>query len=115
MTRFVLPIEPMPAARPRARRGGHGYYPPRYASWLEAASLLARNAWRAEPVTEPVHLTVVFEAARILVMVRPSDAERGAIKGDLDNLTKSLADALTRGGVLGDDSQVVELSARMDG
>jgi Holliday junction resolvase RusA-like endonuclease len=82
---------------------------------LEAAALLARNAWRAEPVQGPVHLTVVFEAKRILVMVRPSDAERGKIKGDLDNLTKSLADCLVRGGVLGDDSQVVELSVRMNG
>ena len=115
MSRFVLPIEPMPAARPRARRGGHGYYPARYASWLEAASLMARNAWQAGPLGGPVRLTVLFEPARIIVEVEASDASRGKIRGDLDNLAKSLADCLVRGGVLADDSQVVELSVRMNG
>jgi Holliday junction resolvase RusA-like endonuclease len=82
---------------------------------LEAAALMARTAWQAGPLGGPVRLTVLFEPSRIVVDVEPSDAERGKIRGDLDNLAKSLADALVRGGVLGDDSQVVELSARMDG
>lgn len=115
MSRFVLPIEPMPAARPRARKGGHGYYPAAYAAWLEGASLLSSAAWRGKPLEGPVRVSLTLERLAIIVDVGPSDAQRGRIRGDADNIAKSCLDALTRGGVLGDDSQVVELSVRMNG
>lgn len=113
MTRFILPIEPMPAARPRARKGGHGYYPARYASWLEAAALLARR--RGGTHAGPVRVGLVLRPDRIVVEIEPSDAQRGKFRFDIDNAGKAILDCLTRGGVLVDDSQVVELSVRMNG
>ena len=115
MTRFVLPIEPQPAARVRAKRGARGYYPAKYAAWLEAAGLMARGAWHAGPETGPVKVSLVLEPKQIIVEVGPSTATRGRFRFDIDNAGKAVLDSLVRGGVLSDDSQVVELSVRMQG
>ena len=115
MTRLVLPIEPQPAARPRAKKGGRGYYPAKYSSWLEGASLLASAGWQGKPMAGPVRVALTLERLSIIVEVEASDAKRGRIRGDIDNIGKAVLDVLKRGGVLSDDSQVVELSVRMDG
>ena len=82
---------------PRARVSRHGtYYPKRYQQWHEMAQgELLRQCGR--PLWDDnVHLTVAFHGAR------PN--------ADLDNLLKSVMDALS-GVVIEDDLQVCSLSA----
>jgi len=63
----------------------------------------------------PVSVVLTLRPSSIVIEVEASDAQRGKLKGDSDNFAKSCLDALVRGGVLEDDSQVVELSVRMEG
>jgi len=111
--RLVLPIEPCAAARPRVTSKGV-FYPPKYQAWLEAARLLARQAWHDELLGGPVRVAVSFQADRIVVEVGRSDCVRPkGVRGDVDNLCKAVLDCLS-GVVFFDDRQVVELTARME-
>ncbi len=106
-----LPVAPMPAARPRGKRGQKAYYPARYAAWLDTMSKLLAAHWRKEPYAGRVRVEAVFHPKSVEVNVIPTEAGRWG-RADIDNLAKGLLDSLTAAGVLGDDRQVVELTAR---
>lgn len=100
---LYFPGNPLPAPRPRLSNG-HVHHRPEYAAQLEAWQTLARLRMLeldAEPFPPETRLGV-------RVVFYRADRRRC----DLDNLLKSVFDALT-GAVWKDDSQVDEVSARV--
>ena len=98
-TTFVVPGRPVPKARPRVTRYGT-YTPPATRDYEESV----RRAWRAAgavafPADTPVRITV---AAHFALPGRPSRRLVASMsgkphtrhRGDLDNIVKSVMDAL---------------------
>jgi len=105
-------IDPKSKGRPRfARRGRFvSAYTPKETKDYE--SLLRRTLsekWGQEPLPKevPIGLEVVFNLAK----PKSSKNYYPVVKPDLDNLLKSILDALN-GSVLHDDSSVVEIHTR---
>lgn len=105
-----LPLESMPAPRPRAVAFGkhaHVYSPPKYKAWqAEAARLLA-----AIPTEEDWELLEGPVRVIILVALKlPKKTVRVAPPGDVDNHAKSILDVITKDGRFWkDDTQVTDL------
>lgn len=91
---FFLPIDPMPAPRPRCvARGGFAstYNPKEYTVWKERAAELIRDALQ-DPLGERVgdfRLTLVVQAQR------PKTTKLPRPKPDVDNYAKGVMDAIT--------------------
>ncbi len=91
---FFLPIDPMPAPRPRCvARGGFAstYNPKEYTVWKARAAELIRDALQ-EPLGERVgdfRLTIVVQAQR------PKTTKLSRPKPDVDNYAKGVMDAIT--------------------
>lgn len=101
-----IPVEPVPASRPRVTRWGT-YHAKPYKHWLEQAALHLPGL---EDLIEPEsNLLVIVESictrAKTSKLVRP--------KGDTDNYAKGPLDAVTHsGGYWKDDVQVIDLVSR---
>lgn len=114
----VIPGPPIGKGRPRATTmGGHVrlYTPKRTADWESSSALIMRNAWMSAPQDGlcSVHVVAVFPRPKRLL--RKKDSEHRLWHGskpDIDNVCKCALDSLVMAGVIRDDSQVVELSAR---
>jgi Holliday junction resolvase RusA-like endonuclease len=111
--RLVIPGRPVPASRPRVAHG-HAYYPRRYEDWKTAAAWLVRST--GQRFDGPVRVAVVVRRDSVEVEVSSSAVRRPtSVRGDIDNLSKAALDALQAGGLLVNDSQVVELVASFGG
>lgn len=98
--RFFLPIEPVPASRPRVSKWGT-YYAGKYKSFLEQAPALVPKF--ETPLQGPLLAGFVFCATK------PRTGKRDWPRFDLDNAIKAASDVLTKCGVWEDDDQVVGL------
>lgn len=99
---FFLPLDPVPASRPRFTRTGRIYYGKNYNRFRrEAAALLER--WVPPSSEFPLHGPLAV-AARFVVS-SPKKTKRVAPRGDVDNYFKTL-DVLN-GFVWHDDDQLV--------
>lgn len=101
---FVIPVAPMPQPRLRHTRGGHGYYPKTFNAWCKAVAphLVDRPTLPEGPLAMAVEF--VLPPFKTVTRLFP--------KGDVDNYSKALLDAITRSEVTWkDDVQVVHLSA----
>ena len=119
--RFTVRGVPKPSPRPRARamqtKQGHHiaqvYAGKTDKDWKGLVAAAAREAWGDRPVEMgPVHLHVEFIFLRpksVSVKKRP----KHTVKPDLDNLIKSVQDALN-GLVWRDDAQVVRCRSYKD-
>jgi len=106
MSEFFVPIEPMPAPRPRFSRNGHAYTEPKYAAFKEGmAEWITSNVSRIDYTTAPVSVTLEF------VRTRPRTSKLAYPAGDLDNYAKGCLDAATQSQVVWlDDKQVIALT-----
>ena len=77
--------DPVPKGRPRSA-GGKVYTPPRTRRWEAAAAQIIALQWGAAELVRPVGLS--------------------------DNVIKAVKDAIEKGGVVANDSQICELRAR---
>ena len=104
---LVLPLNPIPAPRPRVTSKGWTYYPQNYKVWREqAANLIPRilsEVGLEEPLQGKLVVTVDF------VVTRPKSSKFKVPRGDIDNYFKSL-DCLN-GLAWEDDQRIVELHA----
>lgn len=101
--KFTVPIEPMPARRPRFA-GGVVYNDPKYTAFKAAVAHYARRAMQGrEPLTGAVKLSV-----DVYKKIVPT-----ALKfGDWDNHGKSISDALN-GICYIDDRQIIDGHVRL--
>jgi Holliday junction resolvase RusA-like endonuclease len=108
---LTIPGPPVGKARPtRNRQTGRVFLPKKTASWQDLAADLARWNWRRPALTGPVRVVVRAVAARPQRLMRHGDPE-GRVwrtaKPDLDNVFKAAWDALVKGAVILDDTQIV--------
>lgn len=113
---FVFPGKPVPKARPRVTRTGHAYTPKKtfdYEKYVRMLAEIYMSECGLKPIDEAVRLTVsVFlPIPKSWSLSKKKNAEEGVLKPvcrpDLDNLVKSIQDALN-GVAYKDDSQIVE-------
>jgi len=96
-----IPIDPVPASRPRFTRTGRCYYGKRYTEFIKTAAHLFSDAKlpRSFPLEGSLAVSAVFH------VVKPRTSKRATPNGDVDNYFKTL-DVLN-GVVWGDDDQLV--------
>lgn len=96
--RVVLPINPVPAARPRVAKFGT-YYPKTYANYRkEAHSWCEHQEW--VPATGPLEVTCEF------VVAKPRTSKLDHPNGDIDNYVKAAWDVLNERAWV-DDKQII--------
>ena len=114
----VIPGAPIGKGRPRATTmGSHVrlYTPKRTADWERSSALIMRNAWMSAPEDGYCRAEIVAVFPRPKRLLRKKDPHHRLWHGskpDIDNVCKSALDSLVMAGVIRDDTQVVELSAR---
>lgn len=100
---IVIPLEPVPASRPRVTRCGV-FYSKAYQAWKEAAVAFLKD--KHCPIDKDVPLVVYVES----VSTKPRTGKLQAPRYDVDNVAKGPMDAITASGNFwADDSQVVAL------
>lgn len=124
---FTIIGTPKPKARPRTVRNKntgfvHTYTPETTVNWEQTIVWQVKQALAWVSVNHPGELEGLPVAGRILAdvrfnVVRPKSAPRSvtypmkAQPGDIDNLAKSVLDALQLAGVIADDKTVTDLVA----
>ena len=98
---LLIPVPPVPAARPRVGRWGT-YYPKSYAGYRAAVEASLDGLPRPKHVTtRPVKVAVY------VVAHRPKRPAKEFPRGDLDNYVKGALDAVTKSSLIWlDDVQV---------
>lgn len=96
-----IPLQPVPASRPRVSRWGT-YYAKTYKTWIQQADQLVNAA--KSPMRGALHVTTE------IVSARPKTSERQWPRGDNDNYEKAAWDLLTKKGYWEDDDQIVSNS-----
>lgn len=103
-----LPVNPVPAARPKLTRSGKAYYPKTYSKFKGAASKAMRAAMMEagfhKRLTGPLLVSLVF------CVERPGKTKLQFPKPDVDNYAKAILDACN-GHIWIDDEQVIALRA----
>lgn len=102
---FNFPIDPVAKGRPRFGKG-RTYTPKKTKDFETTIKEMARNQYRNGPMKGALSVVVVFFIKRPKTVTR----EYPTVKPDLDNLEKSLFDALN-GIAYEDDCQIIELNA----
>jgi Holliday junction resolvase RusA-like endonuclease len=100
---IVIPLEPLPASRPRVTKWGT-YIAKPYKQWIDAALKLVPEGTLWLDKTQPllVVTTAVCTKARTSKLMTP--------RMDVDNTAKAALDIITKiGGYWDDDNQIVHL------
>ena len=109
-TTFRILGQPVPCPRPRVTRNGV-FYPPKYRKAKKEYADFIRLHFAIKqipPFIGPVCLRCEFIHQRPKAM-KGTEREWKTTRPDLDNLIKSVKDAISAAGGWGDDSQVVVL------
>lgn len=107
---YIIKGKPMACPRPRATRQGRVYMPKEYNQHKRGLVLQFINqSGEYIQITEPAHVEITF------IYPRPKYLKGEILKvkmtkPDLDNLVKTILDALTGAAVWTDDNLVVSLS-----
>ena len=112
MISYTIIFEMKPKACPRPRLGKFGTFNPKdYTAWKYAFGLIAKQHIK-KPITGPVTLEILFQFKKSKYWSKKKKAAANwhTQKSDIDNLQKSVLDALN-GIAYVDDSQVCDLSA----
>lgn len=97
---LTIPLNPVPASRPRVSRYAGVYYLKTYAMWMKQAALYL-------PKGDPAFATGTVAVLAEHKVQRPKTTKLGAPRGDVDNFLKATLDAVTKcGAAWTDDDQV---------
>jgi len=113
---FTIPLQPQPKGRPRMGRG-RVHTPKKTQAAEDAWCICAAPHVPSEPISGPVRIVFVFAMPIPRSWTKKKQAAARArelkhtSKPDLDNLTKTAMDAMTRAGFWDDDSQVYHVDA----
>jgi Holliday junction resolvase RusA-like endonuclease len=100
---FVLPVQPMPAPRPKFTRDGYAYTGKAYVTW--------RGQVKPHiPALEPIITGLRVGIALDLVLPPYKTVKTPWPKGDIDNYEKAIWDIITKGGLIWKDDIQVCLS-----
>lgn len=98
MTFLTFPFKPVPWQRVKRGRGGHAYVPEKTRRYKNDLALWAKKSFN-KPFTGPLMVGMIFYIAK------PKKPSNSYPRGDLDNYTKAVNDALN-GIAWVDDSQI---------
>lgn len=104
---LTLPLNPIPAPRPRVTSKGWTYYPKRYKEWREIAEVVIPDVLSSAGLGAP--FSGALEVTTEFVVTRPKTTKFRWPRGDIDNYFKSL-DCLN-GLAWEDDQRIVVLHA----
>ncbi len=114
---FVVEGEAVPQGRPRFMRNGHAYDPQKSRDYKEQVAFVANWAMRGQsafPKGTPLKCAITIwqkipkRFTKKQKELAENDFLRPTSKPDVDNIAKSITDAMN-GIVYADDSQIVEL------
>ena len=95
---MIITVSGRPVAKQRARTvNGHTYTPPKTREYEELVAWSCRVAEGERFMSGDVAVLITLYAKRKLT-------------GDVDNYAKCILDGMVKGGVLGDDRQIVSLT-----
>lgn len=106
---FTVPGDPVPCPRPRvATRGGRSitYMPGDYQNAKDKVTVYALTATRKRPGEFPIEGPVLLGIRFFLLRGKTVGREFPTVKPDIENLSKTVMDALS-GVIYHDDAQVV--------
>ena len=108
---LILPGRVVPKARPRFDpRTQRAYTDPKYRDWLDMASDVVALTLRKPMMGGPLLLRAAFTSAGVEVVIADATpVEWKGTRGDLDNLTGSVMDALQQGGAIVNDRDIIKL------
>lgn len=115
MMQLIIKDKPVPKERPRVTKGGWTYTPLKTKVYERMIKRLASQK-ATHTTDQPVRIALVFnfEVPRSWTKEKKTRARLGLVRHkyrpDLDNLVKSVTDALN-GVIYYDDSQIVSVSA----
>lgn len=94
MIAVELAWKPKAKDRPRATKSGVIYTP----KATKDAEKALRDQWPAviEPFDEPIAVTLVVADDRVIVYIEPIKKPLSKMRGDIDNLAKTVLDALNK-------------------
>lgn len=116
MISLYFPFPAVPKQRPRAGKGGHFYTPKKTAQFERRVADFFRNS-RQKCIEEGcLSVSIVFNLPHVQKVVKEFKKKGNSeiqiiyrpVKPDLDNLTKSVLDALNKF-AWGDDSQITSM------
>jgi Holliday junction resolvase RusA-like endonuclease len=101
---LVLDIDPVVKGRPRMTRWGRAYTPAKTAQAEKEIKDIVKDIWKLEPLAGSLRVKIRF------ICSRPKKPAKDYPRGDVDNYTKLVCDALNEI-VWFDDSQIVDIRA----
>ena len=103
---LFIPVNPVPASRPRVGRWGT-YYGKTYAAWRKEVTEFMEKFVKNNKITKPFEGP--FKIALTHSVRKPKTSKRLWPRGDIDNYDKAVLDALVNDGLLIDDDMVLQL------
>lgn len=98
----MLPVAPVPKARPKVSKWGT-YYPTTTKNWMYDAAASMASITAGEPTRGGLYILVTC------VCTRPKNPANPYPRGDVDNYVKGIMDAITKEQIIwADDKQVVD-------
>ena len=110
MASIFIDIRPKAAPRPRVTRNGT-YNDPSYTNYKKTIALQSKNTFKQKDTALAMHLEFYFKIPKSWSKEKKENIPHHTSIPDVDNLTKSIKDALN-GIAYKDDSQVISVFAR---
>ena len=110
MASVWIKIRPKAAPRPRFSRNGT-YNPAEYTNYKKAIALIAKTKFEKKDTPITMKIEFFFKVPKSWSKAKKENIPHHTSKPDVDNLVKSVKDALN-GVAYKDDSQVVSIFAR---
>ena len=104
ISKHVVPVEPVPASRPRVSKWGV-YYGKRYTQFRTEAESALEALDLGSPIVGQISVHLEFYCKR------PKTTKRDTPRGDIDNYCKAILDSCN-GRLFGDDDQITKMTAR---